>query len=148
LCDIISFISKKGETSMKKLSRVLVAGVAIAFVLPWSGSALAKEKIKDITCEQYLGMDPDTQENVVYWLDGVNAASSVGHVAAEDIEIGYDGWGEPVAAIITACEGDKSASLWSKIKANAYKVDKEIKAEAHKLDKEIKDEVHKLEKKI
>jgi len=144
---------------MKKLSKVLIAGMAIAFVLPWNGSVMAKEKIKDITCAQYLRMDSDTQENVVYWLDGVDAASSAGHVAAEDIEIGYDGWGEPIAAIITACEGDKSASLWAKIKANvhktgeevtteAHKLDKEIKAEAYKLKKEVKAEVHRLDKKI
>ena len=105
---------------MKKLALALALCAVLGFTLS-SGTALAKDKISNVTCEQYLAMDPDQQKNVVYWLDGVATASSKKHVAAEDIEIGYDAWGDPVTALVTECEGDKKASLWSKIKAKFHK---------------------------
>ena len=133
---------------MKKTAIVLAAGIAISFVLPGSGTAEAKDKVKDITCAQYLAMDPDMQDNVLYWLDGVATASSKKEVAAEDLEIGYDGWGDPVAALVTECRGDKGASLWSKIKSGAHKMDSDIKSKVHKMEKDIKAEAHKIEKKF
>jgi hypothetical protein len=42
--------------------------------------------------------------------------SSKKEVDAADIEVGYDAFGQPVAAIVTACEADKKASLWETIK--------------------------------
>jgi hypothetical protein len=107
------------DNAMKKLAFALALAAVLGFALSGT-TALAKEKIKDVTCDQYLAMDPVQQSNVVYWLDGVDTASSGKHVAAEDIEVGYDGWGDPVAALVTECTGDKKASLWSKIKAKFH----------------------------
>ena len=86
-----------------------------------SAPALAKDKIKNITCDQYLVMDSDTQKNVAYWLDGVETATSDIKVGALEIEVGYTELGDPVAALVTACEGDREASLWDKIKAKFHK---------------------------
>lgn len=108
---------------MKKLALTLALAAAIGFTLS-GGTALAKDKIKDVTCEQYLAMDPGQQATVVYWIDGVVTASSKKQVAAEDIEVGYDALGDPVAALVTECQADKKASLWSKIKAKFHKLEK------------------------
>jgi hypothetical protein len=63
-------------------------------------------------------MDEDNQNNIVYWVEGAAVASSKKSVAAEDVEVGYDIFGRPVAEVVTACEADKKASLWDKIKAH------------------------------
>jgi hypothetical protein len=73
-------------------------------------------KLKDISCDQFLGMDESQQDDIVYWISGVEAASSRNEVGAGEVDVGYDIFGQPVAAVVTACEGDKKASLWDKIK--------------------------------
>ena len=73
-------------------------------------------KLKDIRCDQFLDMDESQQDDIVYWISGVEAASSKKKVGAGEVDVGYDIFGQPVAAVVTACEGDKEASLWDKIK--------------------------------
>jgi len=96
---------------------ISILGIAIAISLA-GASAFAgeKTKLKDITCEQFLAMDATSQSNIVYWVEGAAVASSKKAVAAEDIEVGYDIFGRPVAEVVTACQADKKASLWSKVK--------------------------------
>ncbi len=103
---------------MKKsaLALALALGAGIGIVL--SGGAAYADKIKDISCEQFLAMDEGQQNNIAYWVDGLETASSKKDVEAGEIDVGFDAFGRPVAAIVTACEADKKASLWEKIKAH------------------------------
>jgi len=78
--------------------------------------AASADKIKDVTCDQFLAMDESQQDDIVYWMSGIEAAAAKKEVGAEDLEVGYDAFGQPVAAVVTACEGDKEASLWTQIK--------------------------------
>jgi len=61
-------------------------------------------------------MDAAQQDRIVYWMGGIAAASSNKEADAGEIDVGYDASGKPVAAIAADCEGDKTASLWQKIK--------------------------------
>jgi len=45
-------------------------------------------------------MDEAQQDDIVYWIDGAATASSKKKVDAADIEVGYDAFGQPVAAIV------------------------------------------------
>lgn len=74
------------------------------------------DKIKDISCAQFLAMDDDAQNNIVYWVEGADVASTKKAVSAADVEVGFDAFGRPVAEVVTACEADEKASLWEKIK--------------------------------
>jgi hypothetical protein len=51
-------------------------------------------------------------------VEGAHVAASKKSVSAADVEVGYDKFGRPVAAVVTACKADKKASLWEKIKAH------------------------------
>ncbi len=51
-------------------------------------------------------MDEDNQNNILYWIEEAAVASSKKGVAAEDVEVGYDIFGRPVAEVVTACEAD------------------------------------------
>jgi len=93
--------------------------ITIGFVVVGTTAhAGEKTKLKDITCEQFLAMDEDDQDNIVYWIEGAAVGSSKKSVDAEDVQVGYDIFGRPVAEVVTACEADKKASLWDKIKAH------------------------------
>ena len=94
----------------------LCLGIGIAIVA--LGSAAHADKIKNITCEQFLAMDEGAQDDIVYWVHGVQAGESKKTVAAEEVDVGYDAFGRPIAEVVTACEGDKKASLWDKVKAH------------------------------
>jgi len=98
---------------------VFFLAIAIGFIVAGTPAyAGEKTKLKDISCEQFLAMDEDSQDNIVYWIEGASVGSSKKTVAAEDVEVGYDIFDRPVAEVVTACEKDKKASLWDKIKAH------------------------------
>jgi hypothetical protein len=101
---------------MLRGKNALCLGIGIAIVA--LGSAAHADKIKNITCEQFLAMDEGSQDDIVYWVHGVQTAESKKAVAAEEVDVGYDAFGRPIAEVVTACEGDKKASLWEKIKAH------------------------------
>jgi len=99
---------------MKKTAIALSLGAGLGILLT-TGAASAG-KVKDVTCNEFLAMDAAQQNQVAYWMSGVAAGSSKKEVDAGEIDVGYDAAGEPVAAVISDCEGDKTASLWQKIK--------------------------------
>jgi hypothetical protein len=101
---------------MTRFALVLCLSAAFGIVLP--GSAAHADKVKNITCEQFLAMDEGAQDDIVYWVHGVQTAHSKKTVAAEEVDVGYDAFGRPVAEVVTACKGDKKASLWDKVKAH------------------------------
>jgi len=100
---------------MHKRSLALALGVALG-VAVLATPALAGDKLKHVTCEQFLALDENAQTNIVYWVEGAAVADSKKGVAAADIEVGYDAFGRPVAEVVTACKADKKASLMDKIK--------------------------------
>jgi hypothetical protein len=100
---------------MSRFALALALSAAVGIVS--LGNLAHADKIKDITCVQFLAMDANAQNNIVYWVEGADVASSKKSVSAADVEVGYDAFGRPVAEVVTACKADKKASLWSKIKA-------------------------------
>ena len=93
---------------------------ALALGIVAFGGIAQADKIKDITCEQFLAMDEDSRERIAYWIHGVETASSKKSVDAAEVDIGYDQFGQPVMEIVTACQADKKASLWEKVKAKLH----------------------------
>ena len=98
------------------MKRSVILFFLVAGVIALAAVANA-DKVKDITCEQFLAMDEDQQDNIVYWVEGAEIATSKKAVSAGDVEIGMDAFGRPVAEVVTACKADMKASLWDKIKA-------------------------------
>lgn len=92
--------------------------LAVALGLVVFGTAAHADKLKHVTCAQFLAMEPGAQDDIVYWARGVAAGADNKEVAAEEVDVGYDAFGVPVAEVVTACKADKKASLWDKIKAH------------------------------
>ena len=99
---------------MSKFGLVLGLGIVLAISAVASGAWA--DKLQNITCEQFLAMDEANQDDIVYWVHGVQTSSSKKEVEAEDIEVGFDAFGRPVAEVVNACKAEPKASLWSKIK--------------------------------
>ncbi|WP_462328290.1 HdeA/HdeB family chaperone [Thiohalocapsa halophila] len=99
---------------MKKATTALSLGASLGILL--SAGAVNAERLKDISCDQFLAMDESQQDDMVYWISGIETAASNKEVGVAEIDVAYDAFGQPLAAVITACEGDKKASLWAKIK--------------------------------
>jgi hypothetical protein len=99
---------------MKKTTIALALGAGLGILL--TAGAASAAKLKDVTCNEFLAMDAAHQNRIAFWASGVVAASSKKEVDAGEIEVGYDSAGDPVAAVVADCEGDKTASLWEKIK--------------------------------
>jgi hypothetical protein len=108
--------------AMRKTTIALSLGAGLGILL--SAGVASAAKLKDMICDQFLAMEQSQQEDVVYWISGIEAASSKKADDAGDIEVGYDAFGQPVAAVVTACEADKKASLWEKVKQHWEKIKK------------------------
>jgi hypothetical protein len=109
-------VPKEEMDDMSKLALAICLSIAAGIVT--LGTVAHADKVKNITCEQFLAMDEGAQNNIVYWVHGVQVAASDKTVAAEEVDVGFDAFGRPVAEVVTACEGDKKASLWDKVKAH------------------------------
>lgn len=105
------------------LSRfTLLLSLCAALGLVWTATPASADKLKNITCDQFLAMDPDQQDNIVYWIDGAAVGASKKEVGAEEVDVGMDAFGRPVAAVVSACEADRKASLWDKVKSEFHEM--------------------------
>ena len=71
-----------------------------------------KKQVDQITCEEFLALDPDDQQRIAYWVDGYQVAkgdAAVGTVA-------FDKFGQPVGALVEECKATPKETLWQKLK--------------------------------
>ena len=109
---------------MKKTAQVFSLGLAFTLTMAiGSVQAASSDKLKNVSCEQFLSMDEYNQNAIVYWIDGIETATdaSDNSVSAAEISVGYDAFGNPVAEVVDACTADKKASLRDKIKKHFSK---------------------------
>jgi hypothetical protein len=59
---------------MKKTTIALSLGAGLGILL--SASVASADELKDITCDQFLAMEQSQQRDIVYWISGIEAASS------------------------------------------------------------------------
>ncbi len=69
-------------------------------------------KIKDITCEEFLALDPDDQQRIAYWVDGFATAKD--EAAVETVAL--DKFGQPIGALVEDCKATPKETLWQKLK--------------------------------
>jgi hypothetical protein len=78
-----------------------------------AGSAFAKsKKVDEITCEEFLAMDPANQNAIAYWVDGYYTSKNEAAVGT----VAYDKFGQPIGALVDDCKMTPKETLWSKMK--------------------------------
>ena len=88
----------------------MVLGGVVAF-----GPAAAASKSKQvdqITCEEFLALNPDDQQRIAYWIDGYQVAKGEAAVGT----IAFDKFDQPIGAIVDDCKATPKETLWQKLK--------------------------------
>jgi HdeA/HdeB family len=86
------------------LSGVLTPGPVAA--------AGAKKRVDQITCEEFLALDPDDQQRIAYWVDGYEEAKGEAAIGT----VAFDKFGNPVGALVEDCRVTPKETLWQKLK--------------------------------
>jgi hypothetical protein len=92
----------------------IVMAVAVGGVVtltPVRAEAKSK-KIKEITCEEFLALNPEDQQRIAYWVDGFATAKDE---AALDT-VAFDKFGQPIGALVDDCKATPKETLWQKLK--------------------------------
>jgi hypothetical protein len=89
------------------------ATIALGILVTGAGPAEAKSaKVDQITCEEFLALNPDDQNRIAYWVDGYAQAKNEAAVGT----VAFDKFGQPVAALVEDCRKAPKETLWEKLK--------------------------------
>ena len=83
--------------------------------LALAGPAHAQDRSKHvdkITCEEFLGLNPDDQQSIAYWVDGYAQAKNEAAIGT----VAFDKFGQPIGALVEDCQATPKETLWQKIK--------------------------------
>ncbi len=93
-----------------------ISFIAVAFVLGAlivaSPAGAAGKQVDQITCEEFLAMDPNNQNRVAYWVDGYATAKGEAAVGT----VAFDKFGQPIGALVDDCKATPKETLWQKLK--------------------------------
>ena len=72
------------------------------------------KKVDQITCEDFLAMNPEAQQRVAYWVDGYRIAKGESAVGV----VTFDKFGMPqsMTELMADCKTAPKDTLWDKIK--------------------------------
>ena len=80
-----------------------------------AGPVAAESKSKQvdqITCEEFLAMNPADQQRIAYWVDGYQVAKGEAAVGV----VAFDKFGQPIGELVEACKAAPKETLWQKLK--------------------------------
>src|SRR5262249_19058595 len=77
-----------------------------------SRSEAKTEQVDQITCEEFLAMDPADQQRIAYWVDGYQMAKNEAAVGT----VALDKFGHPIGALVDDCKTAPKETLWQKLK--------------------------------
>lgn len=98
---------------MKKwLAGSAALGAVLGGLLAAGTASAASKKVDQVTCEEFLALDPDDQNRIAYWIDGY--AQAKGEAAVGTVAL--DKFGHPIGALIEDCKKTPKETLWQKIK--------------------------------
>ena len=95
-----------------------VSALALAATVAVPAAADPKtKKVDEITCEDFLALNPNDQQRIAYWVDGYAQAKNEAAVGT----VAFDKFGQPLGALIEDCKATPKETLWQKLKQKAKK---------------------------
>ncbi|HME68881.1 MAG TPA: HdeA/HdeB family chaperone [Myxococcota bacterium] len=95
-----------------------IVGVALtATIATPAGAETKTKKVDEITCEEFLALNPNDQQRIAYWVDGYAQAKNEAEVGT----VAFDKFGQPIGALIEDCKVTPKDTLWQKLKQKAKK---------------------------
>jgi hypothetical protein len=86
------------------LGSLLVGGPARA--------ASKNKQVDQITCEEFLALNPEDQQRIAYWVDGYQTSKGEAAVGT----VAFDKFGQPIGALVEDCKATPKMTLWEKLK--------------------------------
>lgn len=94
----------------------IAGGACSAFLLGALAGAIpaqaAEKQVDQITCSEFLALDPEDQNRIAYWIDGYAQAKNEAAVGT----VALDKFGQPIGALVDDCKATPTETLWQKIK--------------------------------
>ncbi len=75
-------------------------------------AAAANKRLDQITCEEFLALDPDDQERIAYWVDGHEEAKGEAAIGT----VAFNKFGNPIGVLVEDCKASPKETLWQKLK--------------------------------
>jgi len=72
------------------------------------------KQVDQITCEEFLALNPDDQNKIAYWVDGYQSAKGEAAVGT----VAFDKFGQPIGALVEDCKKTPKETLWQKLKSH------------------------------
>jgi hypothetical protein len=90
----------------------LAGALAVAGLLAPGVSQADSKQVDQITCEEFLALNPDDQNRIAYWVDGYATSKNEAAVGT----VAFDKFGQPIGALVDDCKATPKATLWEKLK--------------------------------
>lgn len=74
------------------------------------------KKVDEITCEEFLSLNPNDQQRIAYWIDGYAQAKGEAEVGS----VAFDKFGRPIGSLVEDCKAAPKETLWQKIKKHRF----------------------------
>jgi len=90
----------------------MAAGLMLGGLLVGGPARAASKQVDQITCEEFLALNPDDQQRIAYWVDGYEQAKGEAAVGT----VAFDKFGHPIGALVDDCKATPKETLWQKLK--------------------------------
>jgi len=76
------------------------------------GAESKGKAVDQITCEEFLALNPNDQQRIAYWVDGYMVSKGEAAVGT----VAFDKFGQPIGALVDDCKAAPKETLWQKLK--------------------------------
>ncbi len=90
----------------------LAVGAVLGGLVATEPACAASKQVDQITCEEFLALNPEDQNKIAFWVDGYQVAKGEAAVGT----VAFDKFGQPIGALVDDCKKTPKETLWQKLK--------------------------------
>jgi hypothetical protein len=101
------------------MTKWILGAAGVAMMVGAVAPALAQskpKKVDEVTCEEFLLLNPNEQQRIAFWIDGYAQAKGETEVGS----VAFDKLGRPIGALVDDCKASPKETLWQKIKKHRF----------------------------
>jgi len=90
----------------------LAVGAVLGGLVATEPACAASKQVDQITCEEFLALNPEDQNKIAFWVDGYQVAKGEAAVGT----VAFDKFGQPIGALVDDCKKTPKETLWQKLR--------------------------------
>ena len=90
----------------------LGVGAVLGGLVATEPACAASKQVDQITCEEFLALNPEDQNKIAFWVDGYQVAKGEAAVGT----VAFDKFGQPIGALVDDCKKTPKETLWQKLR--------------------------------